>query len=72
MTVYVFAFIVIVGVPFLLYCLWNFDRELRPRRSSASLTSTSFGRKSTPLVPVSGFSRPHRIAPLLQNRRTAS
>ena len=72
MTVYVLAFILIVGVPFLLYCLWNLGRELRPRRSSASLSSTSFGRKSTRPVPVSGVSHPHRIAPLLQKRRTAS
>jgi len=72
MTVYVLAFILIVSVPFFLYCLWNFERELRPRRSSASLSSTSFGRKLIRPMPVSGIFHPHRIAPLLQKRRTAS
>lgn len=72
MMVYVLALILIAGVPFLLYCLWNFARELRPRRSSAALSVRSFGPKSTRPVLLSGFSRPPRVAPLLQKRHTAS
>ena len=72
MTVYVLAFILIVGVPFLLYCLWNFGRELRPRRSSAILCTRSFGSKSTRPMPVSGFSGPSYVVPLLQKGLTAS
>jgi len=33
MAVYVLAGILSVGIPFLLYCLWNFSRELKPRNA---------------------------------------
>jgi len=72
MTIYVFALILTVGVPFLLYCLWNFGRELRPRRSSAILCTRSFGSKSTRSMPVSEFAGPSHVVPLLQKRGTAS
>lgn len=72
MTVYVLALVLTVGVPFLLYCLWNFGRELRPRRSAATLYSPSFGQNSPRPVAVSGLSRTTRAVPLLQKRRTAS
>ncbi len=39
MTTYLLALILAVGIPFLLYCLWNFGRELRPRTSRAVLSS---------------------------------
>ena len=37
MTAYSLLIILAVGIPFLLYCLWNFSRELRPRTSNAVL-----------------------------------
>ena len=36
MTAYLLALIVAVGISFLLYCLWNFSRELRPHTSHSS------------------------------------
>jgi hypothetical protein len=72
MTAYVLALILIVGVPFHLYCLWNFGRELWPRRSRATLSARSFGPKLTRPMVISGLSRPAHAVPLLQNHRTAS
>jgi hypothetical protein len=39
MTTYLLVLILAVGIPFLLYCLWNFARELRPHRSTALVSS---------------------------------
>lgn len=39
MTAYLLVLILVVGIPFLLYCLWNFARELKPHRSSALVSS---------------------------------
>ena len=39
MTTYLLALILALGIPFLLYCLWNFGRELRPRTSTRCLVS---------------------------------
>jgi hypothetical protein len=44
MTAYLLLVILAVGIPFLLYCLWNFSRELRPHTSSAVLPSHSSHR----------------------------
>ena len=33
MAPYALALILLLGIPFLLYCLWNFARELKPRKS---------------------------------------
>ena len=33
MALYALALILLLGIPFLLYCLWNFARELKPRRA---------------------------------------
>jgi hypothetical protein len=33
MGVYILAVILVLGIPFLLYCLWNFSREIKPRRA---------------------------------------
>jgi hypothetical protein len=62
MTAYVLLLILILGIPFLLYCLWNFGRELRPRKSHAVFSSGS--RRPSPLgaVPVSQLrGRPHTV-----------
>ena len=31
MVLYVFVSVLLLGILFLLYCLWNFTRELKPR-----------------------------------------
>lgn len=33
MAPYALALILLLGIPFLLYCLWNFERELKPRKT---------------------------------------
>jgi hypothetical protein len=33
MALYALALILFLGIPFLLYCLWNFSRELNPRKT---------------------------------------
>jgi hypothetical protein len=62
MIAYVLALILAIGIPFLLYCLWNFSRELRPRRSSAVLLSRSSHRVVLSGIPMSRFrSQPHAV-----------
>ena len=54
--------ILALGIPFLLYCLWNFGRELRPRTSRALLSSSSSRRVALSAIPMSRFrSQPHRV-----------
>ena len=36
MAIYLLGVIVFVGIPFLLYCLWHFANEIRPRKSAVS------------------------------------
>lgn len=55
MIVYLLALILILGVPFLLYCLWNFARELKPHRSTAVLTYGSPHRHALRVAPTSRF-----------------
>ena len=55
MTAYLLLVILAVGIPFLLYCLWNFSRELRPRTSSAVLPSHSSHRAALSEIPLSRF-----------------
>ncbi len=72
MTVYLLVLILAVGIPFLLYCLWNFSRELRPRTSSAVLPSHASHRVALSAIPLSRFrSQPHTIQ-LRHQGRTAS
>jgi hypothetical protein len=62
MTAYLLAVIMAVGIPFLLYCLWNFARELRPRTSSGVLSSSSSPRVAVSAIPMSRFrSQPHIV-----------
>ena len=62
MTAYLLALILAVGIPFLLYCLWNFGRELRPRTSRAVLSSSSSPHVALSAIPMSRFrSQPHSI-----------
>lgn len=39
MAPYALALILLLGIPFLLYCLWNFAREVKPRRKRALMFS---------------------------------
>lgn len=40
MTGYLLILILAVGIPFLLYCLWNFARELSPHMSAVFVSSS--------------------------------
>jgi hypothetical protein len=72
MVPYALALILALGIPFLLYCLWNFARELRPRKSTAVLSSSSPRQVALSAIPMSRFrSQPHAI-PLRHQGRTAS
>jgi hypothetical protein len=71
MTTYLLALILALGIPFLLYCLWNFGRELRPRTSRAALSPSS-SRIALSAAPMSRFrSQPH-IVQLRNEGRAAS
>ena len=71
MTTYLLALILALGIPFLLYCLWNFGRELRPRTSRAALSPNS-SRIALSAAPMSRFrSQPH-IVQLRDEGRAAS
>ena len=72
MTTYLLALILALGIPFLLYCLWNFGRELRPRTSRAALSPSSSLRVTLRAAPMSRFrSQPH-IVQLRDEGRAAS
>jgi hypothetical protein len=60
MAVYVLAPVLLVGVPFLLYCLWNFSREIRPRNAPVFFSA----------VPTLGSAQ--RTPALLQRLQNAS
>ena len=72
MIAYAFGLILAVGIPFFLYCLWNFSREFRPHRSAAVLSSSSPRQVALSAIPMSQFrSQPHTVQ-LRTQRRTAS
>jgi len=72
MTAYLLVVILAVGIPFLLYCLWNFARELRPHRSGAlvSLRMPATNALRT-IPPIQVRNRP-RIVSLQNETRAAS
>jgi hypothetical protein len=72
MTTYLFILILAVGIPFLLYCLWNFSRELRPRRSSAVLPSHSSHRLALSATQMSRFRSQPNAVQLRHQGRMAS
>jgi hypothetical protein len=69
---YLLAMILAVGIPFLLYCLWNFVRELRPHTSSAVLPSSSSRRVALSAVSTSRFRSQPRVVQLREEGRAAS
>jgi len=68
---YFLAAILLVGIPFLLYCLWNFARELKPYRSSVVVLPSS---SAVPFraVPISSFKTEPRAIRLQHPSRSAS
>jgi hypothetical protein len=52
MAPYVFALILLLGIPFLLYCLWNFAREAKPRRRLFFMSSALPSLGSAQRVPM--------------------
>ena len=72
MTAYLLVLILAVGIPFLLYCLWNFSRELRPRTSSAVLSSHASPRHALSVTPMSRFRSQPRIVQLRDEGRAAT
>jgi hypothetical protein len=62
MIAYALALILGIGIPFLLYCLWSFSRELRPRKSAAVLSSSSQRHATLSAIPMSRFrTQPHTV-----------
>ena len=51
---YFLAAILLVGIPFLLYCLWSFGRELNPHRSGVVVWPSSRVARSR-AVPIARF-----------------
>ena len=72
MTAYLLVLILALGIPFLLYCLWNFSRELRPRTSMAGLPSHASHRIALSAIPLSRFGSQPRPLHLRHQSRTAS
>jgi hypothetical protein len=71
MVLYVLALILAVGIPFLLYCLWNFSRELGPR-TSASVLSSSSHPLAIRAIPMSRFRSQPQTVQLRHQGRMAS
>jgi hypothetical protein len=72
MAAYLLVLILVVGIPFLLYCLWNFSRELRPCRSASFLSSSSPRQVALNAMPMSRFRSQPQTIQLRQQGRTAS
>ena len=68
---YLLAAILLLGVPFLLYCLRNFARELKPRRYKVVVSAIS-SVASPRLVSSSSFRTEPRMIPLLERTRSVS
>lgn len=72
MTAYFLVLILAVGIPFLLYCLWNFARELRPHRSAAKLSSRVTSPNTLWTIPATHLRNRPRIVSLRNETRAAS
>jgi len=71
MTAYFLVAILLVGIPFLLYCLWNFARELKPHRSSVVVSTSSKSARSH-AIQIPTFNTLPKIIHLQQHSRSAS
>jgi hypothetical protein len=72
MTAYLLILILAVAIPFLLYCLWNFARELRPHRSAALVSSRVTGPNRLWSIPATRMRDRPRIVSLRNESRAAS
>lgn len=72
MTVYLLVLILAVGIPFLLCCLWNFARELRPHRSAALVSSRVLSLNALRTIPATQVRNRPRIFSLRNETRAAS
>lgn len=71
MIAYFLGAILLMGIPFLIYCLWNFARELKPHRSSAALSASSNAARSQ-AIPISSFRTQTHLIHLREQSRSAS
>ena len=72
MIAYALGLILAVGIPFLLYCLWNFARELSPRTSTTVLSSSSQRHGTHSAIAMSRYKRQPQTVQLLHQGRTVS
>ena len=72
MTAYFLILILTVGIPFLLYCLWNFARELRPHGSAALVSSRVTAPNRLWSIPATHMRDRPRIVSLRNESRAAS
>ena len=68
---YFLATILLLGIPFLLYCLWSFARELKPRSSSVVVSSRS-GVTRTRAVAITNFRTQPQVVRLQEQSRSVS
>jgi len=69
---YVFVLILALGVSFLLYCLWHFARELKPRKSTAGAIFISSRWGTVPAMRTSRLKSQPPVVQLRNQGRTAS
>ena len=72
MTPYLLVLILAVGIPFLLYCLWNFAQELRPHRSAAVVSSREMSHNTLWTISATQVRNRPRIVSLRDEGRAAS
>jgi len=71
MIVYFLLAILLVTIPFLLCCLWNFARELKPHRPS-SVVSPGLKVTRSRGVPISSFRTTSHVIHLQEHSRSVS
>jgi hypothetical protein len=69
MTAYVLALVGCAAVAFLLYCLWNFAQDMKPRRSGVELPSSLPRRTDLRVMPLSRLKSPTYGGELGHERR---
>lgn len=71
MTAYFLVGILLIGIPFLLYCLWSFARDLKPHRSGV-VVSTSAKSARAHAIQISMIRTQPNITHLQEHSRSAS
>jgi len=72
MVAYVLVLILALGIPFLLYCLWQFARELKPRKSTVGSPFISSRWDAVRAAPARPLRSHPRIVQLRNESRAAS